>query len=94
MAGLVRSYLHWGYNQWTADSPFTHTTRPHGGPAYLPAGDPWIVYPGANGPLDSIRFEAMRDGIADCALLRALGEFDAPAAQELACRLVPKFDSL
>ena len=74
----ISGYLHWGYNQWTADSPFTHTTRPHGGPAYLPAGDPWIVYPGTNGPLDSIRFEAMRDGIADCALLQALGEVDAP----------------
>jgi len=56
----VTGYLHWGYNHWTQDSPFTHTTRAHGGPAYLPAGDPWIVYPGQNGPLDSIRFEAMR----------------------------------
>jgi len=88
----ITGYLHWGYNQWTAASPFTHTTRAHGGPDYLPAGDPWIDYPGTNGPLDSIRFEAMRDGIADCALLQALGEVDAPAAQALAGRLVPGFD--
>jgi creatinine amidohydrolase/Fe(II)-dependent formamide hydrolase-like protein len=85
-------YLHWGYNQWTADSPFTHTTRPHGGPPYLPAGDPWIVYPGKDGPLDSIRFEAMRDGIADCALLQALAERDAPAAEALAKKIVFDFD--
>ncbi len=85
-------YLHWGYNQWTADSPFTHTTRPHGGPPYLPAGDPWIVYPGKDGPLDSIRFEAMRDGIADCALLQTLSERDAAGAQELAQRLILNFD--
>ncbi|MHC1768554.1 MAG: glycoside hydrolase domain-containing protein [Verrucomicrobiia bacterium] len=85
-------YLHWGYNQWTSDSPFTHTTRPHGGPPYLPAGDPWIVYPGTDGPLDSIRFEAMRDGIADYALLEALAERDAAAARVLAARIVLDFD--
>ena len=88
----VTGYLHWGYNQWTADSPFTHTTRPHGGPPYLPAGDPWIVYPGTNGPLDSIRFEAMRDGIADVALLQALGDADAPSAQAIAKKLILGFD--
>lgn len=88
----ITGYLHWGYNQWTADSPFTHTTRSHGGPPYLPAGDPWIVYPGVNGPLDSIRFEAMRDGIADYALLEALAAKDAPAAQALAAKLILGFD--
>jgi hypothetical protein len=88
----VTGYLHWGYNQWTADSPFTHTTRPHGGPPYLPAGDPWIVYPGTNGPLDSIRFEAMRDGIADYSLLQALAQKNPTAAQELATKLILDFD--
>lgn len=85
-------YLHWGYNHWTADSPFTHTTRPHGGPPYLPAGDPWIVYPGKDGPLDSIRFEAMRDGIADYELLCRLAERDPAAAEQLAARVVLAFD--
>ena len=85
-------YLHWGYNHWTAESPFTHTTRPHGGPPYLPAGDPWIVYPGQDGPLDSIRFEAMRDGIADYELLGRLAERDPAAAEQLAARVVLAFD--
>jgi hypothetical protein len=76
----------------TADSPFTHTTRPHGGPAYLPAGDPWIVYPGADGPLDSIRFEAMREGLADHALLEVVGKSDPAAANQLAAELVLDFD--
>ena len=89
----ITGYLHWGYNHWTADSPFTHTTRPHGGPPYLPAGDPWIVYPGKNGPLDSIRFEAMRDGIVDHELLSMLAERNAQAAQALAGRLILAFDS-
>ncbi len=88
----ITGYLHWGYNQWTADSPFTHTTRPHGGPPYLPAGDPWIVYPGMKGPLDSIRFEAMRDGIADYALLQALAQKNPAASQDLAAKLIVDFD--
>lgn len=88
----ITGYLHWGYNHWTAESPFTHTTRPHGGPPYLPAGDPWIVYPGKDGPLDSIRHEAMRDGIADYELLSMLAERDREAAMELAKPMVLDFD--
>ena len=87
----ITGYLHWGYNHWTADSPFTHTTRPHGGPPYLPAGDPWIVYPGEDGPLDSIRFEAMRDGIVDHELLSLLAEKDPEAALKLAKKHVLDF---
>ena len=58
----------------------------------MPAGDPWIVYPGKYGPLDSIRFEAMRDSIADYALLQALEKTDAAAARELANKLILDFD--
>ena len=88
----ITGYLHWGYNQWTADDPFTKTTRPHGGPPYLPAGDPWIVYPGDDGPLDSIRYEAMRDGIDDHELLSQLAERDPKTAQRLARRHIMDFD--
>ncbi|HOW71484.1 MAG TPA: DUF4091 domain-containing protein [Phycisphaerae bacterium] len=85
-------YLHWGYNWWTDQDPFKMTTRPHGGPEYLPAGDAWIVYPGADGPLDSLRFEAMRDGIADYELLSMLGERDARAAEKLVGTHILAFD--
>lgn len=85
-------YLHWGYNQWTAESPFEQTTRPHGYPPYLPAGDAWIVYPGEDGPLDSIRWEAMRDGIVDHELLSQLADRDEAAAEALAKRIVRGFD--
>jgi len=87
----VTGYLHWGYNHWTADSPYTHTTRPHPGPPYLPAGDPWIVYPGENGPWDSIRFEAMADGIVDHELLSQLAEKDPQKAQKLASQHIQDF---
>lgn len=88
----MTGYLHWGYNQWGKDSPFTHTTKQHVGQQYLPAGDPWIVYPGRDGPLDSIRHEAMCDGIADYELLSMLGERDPAAAKRLVNRHVLDFD--
>ncbi len=88
----VTGYLHWGYNHWTPQSPFTHTTRKHGGPPYLPAGDPWIVYPGKDGPLDSIRHEAMRDGIADYELLCLLEDRAPATAKALVAKHVLDFD--
>ena len=81
-----------GYNHWTQEDPFTSTTRAHPGPSYLPAGDPWIVYPGKNGPLDSIRFEAMRDGIVDHELLSQLAEKSPKKAATLASTLILDFD--
>lgn len=88
----LSGYLHWGYNKWNKDDPFTHTTRPHEGTTYLPAGDAYIVYPGADGPLASIRLEAMRDGIVDHELLSMLAERDAAAADRLAAEIVLDFD--
>jgi hypothetical protein len=88
----ITGYLHWGYNHWIDTSPYTHTTRPHGGPPYLPAGDPWIVYPGKDGPIDSIRHEAMRDGICDHELLCLLAEKNPAAARALASQHIKNFD--
>lgn len=55
----LEGYLHWGWNSWR-DDPFKSP-----GPARLPPGDCFIVYPGKSGPLDSIRWEMMREGIQD-----------------------------
>lgn len=52
-------YLHWGLLAWNED-PFKSAGRGH-----LPPGDAWIVYPGPDGPMDSIRWETLRDGIED-----------------------------
>ena len=60
-------FLHWGLNSWGKD--------PFGEPnPNLPPGDTHIIYPGRDGPLSSIRFEVMRDGIEDYEYLLLLEE--------------------
>jgi hypothetical protein len=82
----LTGYLHWGYNFWNAN-PFKETAV-----EAMPGGDGWVVYPGINGPLDSIRFEAMRDGVADYELLCMLGEFDPAGAKALTSRHIQAID--
>ena len=65
----LTGYLHWGLNFW-ADDPFDGDRIRED----LPPGDCWIVYPGPDGPLDSIRWEQMREGIQDYELLRLLDQ--------------------
>lgn len=86
----IDGFLHWGYNFW----------RPHpwddaaDHPRKLPGGDAWIVYPARDGLgiVESIRYEAMRDGIEDHELLSQLGDRDPAAAMELAKRHILDFD--
>lgn len=82
----LTGYLHWGYNCWNA-KPFKETAI-----GAMPGGDGWVVYPGVDGPLDSVRFEAMRDGAADYELLYMLGQFDPESAKALASRHVLAID--
>lgn len=76
----TQGYLHWGLNQYKAD-PFEQSVIPHPSPAasannFLPAGDTHVIYPGENGPLSSVRFEAHRIGIEDYDLLQKLKDRD------------------
>ncbi len=63
----LKGFLHWGYNFWFSRlskrviDPFS---CPDAG-ALFPAGDPFLVYPGEDGPLDSIRHELMCEAIQD-----------------------------
>jgi hypothetical protein len=50
------------------------------------------VYPGSAGPLDSIRFEALRDGVEDYELLCCLAERDPEAARRIADRVIRDLD--
>ncbi|MGQ9597030.1 MAG: glycoside hydrolase domain-containing protein [Thermoproteota archaeon] len=74
----LSGYLHWGLNYWS-ENPFTNVE-----PNNLPPGDAFIIYPGKEGPLSSIRFEALRLGVQDYELLRMLEERDPAKAKGLA----------
>lgn len=73
----AKGFLHWGHNYWykfcTGDiaDPFQDTAV--GAWPGLPYGDPFVVYPGANGPIDSIRWEVFSESLQDYALLHSAG---------------------
>lgn len=86
-------FLHWGYNaSW--GNPFQNADSPS------PAGDGCIVYPGVvrlrGAPdaetklhsLDSLRFEAERDGIEDYELLHLLSQQDRPRADAIVAQVI------
>jgi len=73
----VHGFLHWGYNYWYQSQtrhmidPFTVTDGLRWpGWAY---GDTFMVYPGADGPIDSLRWEVFAESLQDYALLQAAG---------------------
>jgi hypothetical protein len=70
-------FLHWGANYWyrrgsreTID-PFSIQDG-HGWPNWA-YGDPFVVYPGPDGPIDSIRWEVFGESLQNYALMQTLG---------------------
>jgi hypothetical protein len=69
--------LHWGFNYWHAIEqeriidPFTDASAD----AYpgIPYGDPFMIYPGKDGPIDSIRWEVFAESLQDYAILQTAG---------------------
>jgi hypothetical protein len=64
-AADLAGYLHWGLNFWPDDAFGPPPDR-------LPPGDTHAIYPGPDGPLDSIRWEIQRDSLEDYETLRLL----------------------
>ncbi len=70
-------FLHWGYNYWCKSQtrelldPFT--VQDGGKWPSWAYGDTFVVYPGENGPIDSLRHEAYADSLQEYALLQTLG---------------------
>jgi hypothetical protein len=59
LQGGFDGFLRWSYNDWP-DDPYQH---PEFGP--WPTGDAFLVYPGEHGPISSLRWEQLREGIQD-----------------------------
>lgn len=73
----ARGFLHWGHNYWfkfcTSEMGDPFTDAAVGAWPGLPAGDPFVVYPGPDGPIDSIRWEVFAESLQDYAILQAAG---------------------
>lgn len=72
----VLGFLHWGYNYWYRSQtrelidPFSVSNAMNPNWAY---GDTFMVYPGPDGPIDSVRWEVFAESLQDYALLQTLG---------------------
>jgi Domain of unknown function (DUF4091) len=73
----AKGFLHWGYNYWyKMDTQQLENVFEEGaGGAWpgIPYGDPFEVYPGENGPIDSIRWEVFSESLEDYAILQSAG---------------------
>ena len=87
----LAGYLHWGGNYW-GPRPFENVQLViNDNTTLLPAGDNAVIYPvpATGGVLGSLRLEAMREGIEDYELLRALSKKNPRASRELAQTAIP-----
>lgn len=88
--GGFDGFLRWSYNDWS-DDPYRHPEWKLG---YWPTGDTFFIYPGEQGPVSSLRWEQLREGIYDFQLamiasanIRTPDEMvDYEQAITLACR--------
>ena len=65
-------FLHWGYNSYGGEDPLQHNCYPEGNGIFLPPGNGFIVYPGKDGPIDTLRSQIQLFGAEDAELLRQL----------------------
>lgn len=70
----IAGFLHWGYNFWNtqyslqAIDPYRVTDAGRS----FPSGDAFLVYPGAEEPVESIRLEVFYEGLQDLRALQLL----------------------
>jgi hypothetical protein len=73
----IKGFLHWGYNFWYSQysrsriDPFKVTDAGYA----FPSGDAFLVYPGEDGPVESIRLEVFNEVLQDLRALNLLEEF-------------------
>lgn len=73
----AKGFLHWGFNYWhkmereEIGDPF-HDASNAEWPG-IPYGDPFMIYPGEKGPIDSLRWEVFAESLQDYAILQSAG---------------------
>ena len=74
-----KGFLHWGFNFYNSIlscypiNPFMSSDAGGG----FPAGDAFVVYPGKDGALDSLRLEVFYDGLQDRMALKLLEKYSS-----------------
>lgn len=73
----AKGFLHWGHNYWfyfcTGNRYDVFQDSSNGYWPGMPYGDTFVVYPGPDGPIDSVRWEVFADSLQDYALLQSAG---------------------
>ncbi len=73
----ICGFLQWGFNFWYSQYSLDQKLDPFrvtdAGQAF-PGGDAFMVYPGKDGPLDSLKYEVFMEGLQDMRALRLLEE--------------------
>lgn len=70
----IAGFLHWGYNFWFSQhsrgpiDPYRNTDANYA----FPSGDAFLVYPGEQGPIESIRLEVFYEALQDLRALQLL----------------------
>ena len=73
-------YLRWAYNSWSDKDPYNK-------PVFnFIQGDDYYIYPGENGPVSSIRWELLKEGIEDFELLKMVDSKQKKEAIDMAVR--------
>ena len=86
----LEGFLHWGYNSYGGADPWLHNCYPCDGGNAMPPGNGFIVYPGENGPLYTLRAQVQLFGAEDAELLRQL----PPERRQALCgRLCSSFEA-
>lgn len=73
----IAGFLHWGYNFWYSQyskkpiDPFKNTDAHYS----FPSGDAFLVYPGEEGPIESIRLKVLNEALQDVRALQLLERF-------------------
>ncbi|MDR6881077.1 DUF4091 domain-containing protein [Bacillus sp. 3255] len=83
----IKGFLHWGYNFWYSQyarkmvNPFVQTDADRS----FPSGDAFLVYPGEDGPIESIRMVVFYEALQD---VRALEKLESLIGRESTVNLI------
>ncbi|MEG2020336.1 MAG: DUF4091 domain-containing protein, partial [Oscillospiraceae bacterium] len=89
----VSGFLHWGFNFWNGKysecqiNPYAVTDAL----GVFPSGDPFIVYPGENGPVCSTRQKVLREAFYDN---RAMQWLEDICTRKTVCDIIDEFGGI